>query len=210
MARQLKNPKSSRVHSDFVTQAIAGMLEAGAASALPPGGIPTVVRPLGVVTKAHSTKLRLIINMIYVNDHLAKRVFKFEGLSDLADMSERGDYPISYDLTSGYYHEPLHPDSRRFVGFQWKGVFYPYNCLPFGLSTAPWIFSKIIRELVMYWRKDGISMLPYLDDFMAMKHGFWACVCLARRPERDFVRAGLKINVPKCRTIPAQQRRQLG
>jgi len=33
--------------------------------------------------------------MIYVNEHLAKRVFKFEGLSDLADMSEKGDYSLS-------------------------------------------------------------------------------------------------------------------
>jgi hypothetical protein len=45
---------------------------------------------------------------------------------------------------------------------------------------------------------------------MAMKHGFWPCVRLARKLEGDFVRAGLKINVPKCRTIPARQRRQLG
>ena len=137
LARQLKNSKSSRVHSDFITKAIADMLVAGAASVLPPGVIPTVVSPLGVVAKAHSTKLRLIINMIYVNDHLAKRVFKFEGLSDLADMSEKGDYSISYDLTSGYYRVPLYPDSRRFVGFQWKVVYYQYNRLPFGLSTAP-------------------------------------------------------------------------
>jgi len=28
--------------------------------------------------------------------------------------------------------------------------------------------------------------------------------------ERDFIRAGLKINVRKCNTIPAHQRRQLG
>ena len=62
----------------------------------------------------------------------------------------------------------------------------------------------------MYWRRDGISVLPYLDDFMAMKQGFWACGRLARRLEGDFVRAGLRINVPKCHTIPAQQRRQLG
>ena len=33
---------------------------------------------------------------------------------------------------------------------------------------------------------------------------------MARRVERDFVRAGLRINVPKCDTIPAQQRRQFG
>jgi hypothetical protein len=33
---------------------------------------------------------------------------------------------------------------------------------------------------------------------------------MARRIERDFIRAGLMINVPKCHSIPAQQRRQLG
>ncbi len=62
----------------------------------------------------------------------------------------------------------------------------------------------------MYWRKEGISVLPYMDDFMAMKRGFGACGRLVRRLESDFVRAGLRINVPKCHTIPAQQRRQLG
>jgi hypothetical protein len=125
------------------------MLEAGAASVLPPGVRPTVVNPLGVVTKAHSTKLRLVINMGYVNERLTNRVFNFEGLTDLSDMSEKFDYSLSYDLTSGYYHVSLHPHSRRYVGFQWSGVYYQYNCLPIGLSTAPWVFSKIIRELVM-------------------------------------------------------------
>ena len=122
LARELSNNKSSRDHSDFVTKAISDMIKAGAASVLPSGVIPTVVSPLGVVTKSHSTKLRLVIDMRYVNEHLTKRVFKFEGLSDLSDMSEKGDYSLSYDLTSGYYHVPLHPLSRRFVGFQWKGV----------------------------------------------------------------------------------------
>jgi hypothetical protein len=49
------------------TKAIADMLEAGAASLLPTGVRPTGVSPLGVVSKPHSDKLRLIINMRYVN-----------------------------------------------------------------------------------------------------------------------------------------------
>ena len=53
-------------------------------------------------------------------------------------------------------------------------------------------------------------MLPYLDDFMFMERGFWQCACLARRMERDFFLAGLKINVPNSHSIPAQQRRHLG
>jgi hypothetical protein len=109
-----------------------------------------VISPLGVVPEPNSEKLRLVVNMKYVNVHLAKKVFKFEGLSDLPDMAEKGDWSVAYDLTSGYYHVSLHPDSRRFVGFNWKGVYYQYNCLPFGLSTTLWVFSEVIRELVMY------------------------------------------------------------
>ncbi len=78
-----------------------------------------------------------------------------------------------------------------------------YKCLLFGLSTVPWVFSQVMRELVMHWRRGGIKVLAYLDDFMFMKSGFWQCVRLARRVERDFVRAGLKINVPKCSLVPA-------
>ncbi len=76
------------------------------------------MRPLGVVPKPHSDKLRLVVTMRYVNDHLVKRVFKLEGLSDIADMANKGDYSLFYDLTSGYCHVALHPDSRHFVGFK--------------------------------------------------------------------------------------------
>jgi hypothetical protein len=210
LALELSNNKSSREYSDFVTKAVSDMIKAGAALVLPSGVIPTVVSPLGVVTKSHSTKLRLVINMRYVNEHLTKRVFTFEGLSNLSDMSEKGDYSLSCDLTSGYYHLPLHPLSRRFVGFQWKGVYYQYNCLPFGLFTSPCVFSKIIRELVMYWRGKGINIFPYLDDLLFLIYGYEAGIKLARIVEEDMRLAGLSINWDKSDNIPLQERVHFG
>ncbi len=118
-AREMPNFLSALENHKLVTKAISEMVEAGTASALPTGVIPTVVSPLCVVPKPHSEKLRLVINMRYVNNYLGKRVFKFEGLSGIVDMANKGDYSLSYDLTSGYYHVALHPDSRRFVGFKW-------------------------------------------------------------------------------------------
>ena len=209
-AKEMANAPSALEHSAFVSAAVSEMLAAGAVTLLPPGEKPWVVSPLGVVPKPRTDKFRLTVNMRFVNRHLGKKAFKFEGLKDLADLAERGDHAVSYDLTSGYYHVGLHPRSRTYVGFKWQGRYYVYNCLPFGLSTAPWVFSKVMRELVMYWRREGIKVLPYLDDFMFMKHGFLQCASLARRVEGDFIRAGLKINVPKCHSVPAQQRRQLG
>ncbi len=64
---------------------------------------------MGVVPKDSEGKLRLIINTKYVNAHLVKKKFKLKGLKDLADMAEKGDHAVSFDLTSGYYHVELHP-----------------------------------------------------------------------------------------------------
>jgi hypothetical protein len=117
---------------------------------------------------------------------------------------------IIVSLTSGYYHVSLHPDSRRFVGFNWKGVYYQHNCLPFGLSTPPWVFSKVIRELVMYWRAIGINILPYLDDLLFIITGCEACRSLARIVEEEMCLAGIAINWEKSDGTPLQERIRLG
>jgi hypothetical protein len=209
-AKESLNAPSAFEHKDFVNDAIKEMVESGALTRLPRGQRPTVVSPIGVVTKPHSDKLRLVINMRYVNKHLAKKVFKFEGLADLADMAEKGDYSVSYDLKSAYYHVGLHPITRRFVGIKWGGVYYEYTCLAFGLSTAPWVFSKVMRELVMYWRRCGITILPYLDDLFFPKKGFRECRSVGIRVEGDLFEGGLQINFPKSGLIPMLKRKHLG
>ncbi len=51
-------------------------------------------------------------------------MLKFEGLTDLADIVEKGDHSVSYDMKSGNYHMGLHPVTRRFVVMKWEGVYY--------------------------------------------------------------------------------------
>ncbi len=121
-------------------------------------------------------------------------------------MAEKGDYCVAYDLTSGYYHVSLHPDSRHCVGFNCKGTYYQYNCLPFGLSTVPWEFLKAIRELVMYWRAKGITILPYLDYLLFIFTSCEACRRSSRIVEEDMRLAGLTINWEKSDGIPLQER----
>jgi len=107
--KEARNSPSAMAHAKFVTSALSEMLAAVAISKLPTGYKPAVISPLGVVPKGNSGKFRLIINMRYVNEHLICKKFKFEGLSDLADMAEKGDFAVFFDLISGYYHVRLHP-----------------------------------------------------------------------------------------------------
>jgi len=105
----------------------------------------------------------------------------------------------------------LHPRTRTFRGFEWKGSHYFYIiAFPLGWPQLHGFFSKVMRELVMYWRRGGISVLPYLGYFFFSKKGSQTCLRLYRRVMQDFYDAGLIINVPKCLLDPALCLRQPG
>ena len=115
-AKEPPNAPSAFEHKEFVNDAIKEMVEAGTLTRLPRGHRPTVVSPIGEVAKPHSDNIRLVINMRYANKNLTKKVFKLEGLVDLAELAEKGDHSVSYDLKLAYYHMSLHPMTRRFEG----------------------------------------------------------------------------------------------
>ena len=115
--REWKNAQSASLHHEFFSGAQSEVLAENAITRLPMGERPTVASPLEVVPKRGTNKFRLTVNMRFVNRHLEKKVFKFEGLKDLADMVEKGNHMVSYDLMSGFYHVGLHPMSRTFIGF---------------------------------------------------------------------------------------------
>ncbi len=60
------------------------------------------------------------------------------------------------------------------------------------------------------FEEEGISVLPYLDDFFFSKKGKQARLQLCRKVGKDFFDAGLIKNVPKCTLDPALCLRQLG
>ena len=102
---------------------------------------------------------------------MEKKKFKFDGLKDLSDLAEKEDHAVSLDLTSGCYRVELHPRTRTYIGFEWKGSYNFYNCLLFGLTTAPLVFSKVTRELVIYWRKGAStsSLTSMISSFKKME-----------------------------------------
>lgn len=151
-------------HSDFVDEALTTLLQTGAIECRGKKR-PKVVSPLGVVPKKGG-KSRLILDLRYVNKHLIDTKFRYETPADLEHILKQGDYLFAFDLRSGYHHVEMHASSIEYLGFEWKGQFYVFTCLPFGLKPAPWVFTKIMRELVGWWRNKGFRLLPYLDDFI--------------------------------------------
>ena len=63
------------------------------------------------------------------------------------------------------------PEHRNYLGFAWhcdgRTKYFVFNILPFGLSTAGHIFTKLLRGPVRYLRSQGVNIITFLDDGIA-------------------------------------------
>ena len=124
---------------------------------------PLIVSPLMVVCSAKRKK-RLVINLKYLNQFVQKEKFHYEDVRTLLQVAKQGDWLVTFDLQSGYHHIDIHPDSQTILGFCWKGKYFKFTVLPFGLSSACFVFTKVMHPLVKYWRGLGMRAVIYIDD----------------------------------------------
>ena len=128
---------------------------------------PDIVNPLSVSVQS-SGKKRLILDLRYVSLHVFKRKFRCEDISAALQIFSKGFYLFKFDFKSGY-HVEIFPDHRKYLAFSWvfgDGAvkYFQFAVLPFGLSSAPYLFTKLLRPILTSWRSNGIPMAIFLDD----------------------------------------------
>lgn len=52
---------------------------------------------------------------------------------------------------------------------------YEFKALPYGLSVAPRIFSKIMKEVITSLRARGFKSVQYLDDILCIGNDYTEC-----------------------------------
>ena len=76
---------------------------------------------------------------------------------------------VKVDIRNAYRVVPIHPDDRWLMGMTWKGSVYVDTTLPFGLGSAPKIFTAIADAAKWIVRQQGVEfILHYLDDFLVV------------------------------------------
>ncbi|GJP43588.1 hypothetical protein CLOM_g3032 [Closterium sp. NIES-68] len=164
------------------------------------------ISPLNVVEQ--KDKCRLILDLRKVNDALIVPKFKYEGLNRVADPARQGDWMFSIDLKSGYHHVDIHPSCWTFLGFEFDGRTYAFQSLPFGLATAPFVFTQLIKQLARRWREQGVRVIPYVDDILFLCPTQAHTQAMCQRVVIDLKAAGLVLNSKKSKLIPIQHLRQ--
>lgn len=129
---------------------------------------PAIVNPLSVSVQS-SGKKRLILDLRHVNLYVFKQKFKCtcEDLKWPSKLCLKGSICLSLILrlvTTMWI-----PDHRKSLAFAWDfgdGAlkYFQFAVLPFGLSSAPSLFTKLLRPIITSWRCKGIAVVIFLDD----------------------------------------------
>ena len=112
---------------------------------------------------------------------------------------------IKMDLKDAYFSIPIHQEHRQWLHFQWQQQVYQFQCLPFGLSSAPQVFTKVTRPIVAWLRQLGIRMVAYIDNFLLLAHTKEEAHLKAQLMVTIFQALGVSINTKKSLLTPEQE-----
>ena len=147
---------------------------------LDPTQFPEVhVSCFGVIPKGTTGKWRLILDMsapegASVNDGIDGSLtsLSYVGIQDAAAaVVDRGQGTLlaKVDIKSAYRNIPVHPDDRWLMGMLWDGFLYIDTALPFGLRSAPKIFTAVADAVGWVAKQEGAGfVIHYLDDFLVV------------------------------------------
>ena len=123
---------------------------------------------------------------------------------------QQGQWLTSLDLKDAYFHIGINPADRRYLRFCHNGTAWQFTVLPFGLSTSPRLFTKILKPVLAYAHLHRVILHMYLDNWLlnpgtqqeALEQTSWLrSLCQ---------RLGLVLNLEKSDLIPSQVATYLG
>ena len=136
------------------------------------------VSRMGVIPKGHTPgRWRVITDLSYppgysVNDGIdpsfcSLSYVSVDTIAGLVAALGEGSLLAKVDIESAYCLVPVHPEDRLLLGIEWKGSCYCDGMLPFGLRSAPKVFTAVADALEWCIRREGVErVFHYLDDFI--------------------------------------------
>ena len=148
---------------------------------------------------------RPVVNLKPFDQYLAYEHFKMEGIHMLRDLLKKGDFLVKIDLKDAYLKVPIWKNHQKYLRFLWKGSMQEFGCLPFGLATAPRVFTKLMKPVVGALRQRGIRLIIYLDDLLIMAESHDQALHHAASKLNLLEGLGFIVNYQKSQLLPSQK-----
>ena len=153
---------------------------------------------------------RPVLDVSVLNTFVVLTKFKMESPRSVLHAVRRNDWMLSIDLQDAYFHVPVHPASRKFLRFVFAGVVYQFRALPFGLSTAPQVFTRVFAQVAKWLHLAGIRVVFYLDDWLVLDQSRSRILEACQYILDLSLELGFVVNLKKSNLVPSQQVIYLG
>ena len=195
----------------ILEEEIHGLLQKGAIRVAPPSLTLSLYRSSFFLTPKKPDTWRPILNLKPLNKKFIRpRKFRMETLATIIPSCSQGMWATTLDLKDAYLHIPIHQDHQRFLSFRYKHTDFVFQALPFGLSTAPRVFTRVARAVLAFLRQGGVTLYAYIDDWLILARSRQECIDVTSYVIRTLESLGWIINIEKSNLQPSQLVTYLG
>ena len=182
-----RSPKDRKIIEELIEE----MLEAGI---IRPSESP-YASPVVVVSKKDGTK-RMCVDYRLINAKTIRDSYPLPLVADALDACAGSSWFSSVDLFSGYHLLPMDEESIPKTAFISHCGLFEYLVLPFGLTSAPAKFQKLMDRILgsLKWT----SCFVYLDDIVIFAKTFEEHQLRLEKVLAALDSVNLKLNPKKC------------
>ena len=145
---------------------------------------------------------RLILDVSTLNKYLKVPTFKMSNHASLSKLLPSPAWMASLDLKDAYLHVPIRNNLHKFLALTCWGKLFFFRALPFGLATAPWLFSTLVEAALVKLRAKGFNILGYIDDLVLWNTSKDELHVQVQETIALLVSLGLTINAKKSNPSP--------
>ena len=125
-------------------------------------------------------------------------------MSEIIPHIYENEFACTFDISKVFFHIPIQPNNSKYFSFSFLNQNYKFRAMPFGLCTAPYLFTKFISPILEHLRREHqIIIFSYLDDFLLLESSESKLAEANETTINIFEELGFLINREKSVLVPS-------
>ena len=108
------------------------------------------------------------LNCKWFNCYMHIPSFRMPTIKQVCPLIQQGDYALSIDLKDASMHVHIVKQHHHLLQFVLQNKSYQWKVLPFGLSTAPRVFTSLTKPILFLCHCKGFYIIICLDDILML------------------------------------------
>ena len=180
----------------MVEKEVKDMLESGV---IRPSSSPWS-SPIVMVKKKDGSN-RFCVDFRKLNNVLVKNSYPLPNIEDMLLNLGKAKFYTCLDLKSGYWQIKIIEEDKQKTAFACHLGLFEFNKMPFGLASAPSVFSALMDKVLM---GAAAYAMCYIDDIIIFSETFEDHMTHLEDILNRLKKAGLKVKVSKCDFLMSQ------